>query len=348
MSVEFEVDLDELESATRGHSILRGTDVLGRHASILGYADHVYRRAADMVLRVGQYDVQEEFVFRAVRQNLLTVQFTVEGRYRWRAKQGLVDAHAGTIAISGIKRCENHFPKQRYLGTQIVVFPEQLIDAFGLQVDNVPDLYRPLFNSPPGEAPVTELPMPASAWVAIQEIVGCKFGEPLRGQYLSAKAAELICYAVAEVNKMRRAAPLVAVARSTRERVKIEMAEAIYRREVSNPQGLDEVAMRVGLNRNKLVGGFREMFNTTPHDFSRQLRLRRAHEMLVNAGLSVEQIAAATGYSSHAAFTRAFKDEFGYSPSATTERTADGCTRNVSPKAVPVTADGNQASDFIH
>jgi AraC-like DNA-binding protein len=319
MSVEFEVDLGDVQSATRGQSILRGADVLGRHESILGCADNVYRRAADMILHVMNLSVKEEFLYRVVRRNVLTVQFTVDGG--WRRVGQRFESYAGTIRITG-ERSEIYFPKRDFLGTSIVVLPEQLIDVFGLQVDNVPDLYRPLFNSPPGAAPVMELPMPASVWAAIQEIVGCRFAEPLRREYLSAKTAELICYAVAEVNKLRRAAPFVAVARSTRERIKIEMAEAIYRREISNPPGLDEVAMRVGLNRNKLVGGFREMFDTTPHDFSRQLRLRRAHEMLVSSAIPIEQVAAATGYTSHAAFTRAFKSEFGYSPSATTARTA--------------------------
>jgi AraC-like DNA-binding protein len=329
MSVEFEVDLADLESASRGQSILRGADVLGPHESILGATNNVYRRAADMILHVMSLSVKEEFVYRVVRRNVLTVQFTVEGG--WRRAGRRFESYAGTIRITG-ERSEIYFPKRYFFGTSIVVLPEQLIDVFGLQVDNVPDLYRPLFNSPPGAAPVMELPMPASAWAAIQEIVGCKFGEPLRREYLSAKTAELICYAVAEINKLRRAAPFVAVARSTRERVKIEMAEAIYRREISNPPALDEVAMRVGLSRNKLVGGFREMFDTTPHDFSRQLRLRRAHELLVHATLPVQRIAAATGYNSHAAFTRAFKDEFGYSPSATTTgRTAGGLHMHAKP-----------------
>jgi hypothetical protein len=153
-------------------------DVFGRHESVLCSTEVVYRRAAHMILHVTQDDVQEDIVFRVVRRNLLSIQFTVEGGFRSRAEHRLVDGHAGRIVISGLKRSENHFSKQRFLGTNIVVFPEQLIDVFGLQVDNVPDLFRPLFNSPPGAAPVMELPMPASAWVAIQEIVGCKFGEP--------------------------------------------------------------------------------------------------------------------------------------------------------------------------
>ena len=58
----------------------------------------------------------------------------------------------------------------------------------------------------------------------------------------------------------------------------------------------------------------------TPYDYSRQLRLHRAHEMLLSGALAIERIAGACGYTSHAAFTRAFKDEFDYPPSETAKR----------------------------
>jgi AraC family transcriptional activator of pyochelin receptor len=208
----------------------------------------------------------------------------------------------------------------------LYVSREQLVDMFGVKVDNVPEPYRSLFGSRQGAAPVMELPMSPPAWMAVHDIVHCAFPEPLKGEYLDARACELLCHAVAEINKLRPC-DQVGVAAETRERFKIEAAEMIYRREIGNPPSLDEVARRVGMNRNKLAAGFRERFDMTPHDFSREIRLRRGHDMLLSSALAVERVARACGYTSHAAFTRAFKEQFGYTPSAA-KRTAGGSASN--------------------
>jgi AraC family transcriptional regulator, transcriptional activator of the genes for pyochelin and ferripyochelin receptors len=160
-----------------------------------------------------------------------------------------------------------------------------------------------------------ELPMPSSAWAAVWQILQCGYPEPLRGEYQSAKAVELICYVVAALNKLGPGVSRIGVSGASRERAGIENAAHIYRYQVSDPPSLDEVARRVGLNRNKLVAGFRERFGVTPHDYSRQIRLDRAREMLRGDALSVEQVARACGYTSHAAFSRSFRQRYGLSPS---------------------------------
>jgi AraC-like DNA-binding protein len=224
---------------------------------------------------------------------------------------------AGTNWISGSPRSQAYLdPNPRPIAGQALWIERQrLIEVFGLQVDNIPELYRPIFTTGADGILDMELPIPHSAWAAVQEILQCRYPEPLRAEYEGAKAVELTCYVVAELNKLHPNVFRVGVSRASRERAGIETAAHIYRYEVSDPPSLDEVARRIGMNRNKLVAGFRERFGVTPHDYSRQIRLDRAQEMLRGGALSIEQIAVACGYTSHAAFTRSFRQRYGFSPS---------------------------------
>ncbi|RYE30026.1 MAG: AraC family transcriptional regulator [Hyphomicrobiales bacterium] len=97
----------------------------------------------------------------------------------------------------------------------------------------------------------------------------------------------------------------------------VEAAALIYRRELSNPPSIDDLARRVGLNRNSLSEAFRERFGETPASFSRRMRLEWAREQLNARTGRVSEIAMACGYTSHAAFSRSFLEQFGKPPSKT-------------------------------
>lgn len=60
---------------------------------------------------------------------------------------------------------------------------------------------------------------------------------------------------------------------------------------------------------------FRGMVGETPLELHRRLRLERAARQLIEADEPVTQVAFAAGYETHEAFTRAFRQAFGASPS---------------------------------
>jgi AraC family transcriptional regulator len=61
---------------------------------------------------------------------------------------------------------------------------------------------------------------------------------------------------------------------------------------------------------------FRGMVGETPLEMHRRLRLERAASQLVASSMAVTVIAFDAGYDTHEAFTRAFRDAYGTSPSA--------------------------------
>ena len=78
---------------------------------------------------------------------------------------------------------------------------------------------------------------------------------------------------------------------------------------------LDELARRVGVNRNKLAVGFKHVFGMTVGAYHREQRLERAYDMLRNPDISIGRVADEAGYRDAGSFTKAFKNRYGVLPS---------------------------------
>lgn len=78
---------------------------------------------------------------------------------------------------------------------------------------------------------------------------------------------------------------------------------------------LKDVARTAEISDRQLERLFRQHLKVTPVGFYRQLRLERAHRLLAYSRLSVRDVALATGFSTLAEFSRAFKSRYGRPPS---------------------------------
>lgn len=85
---------------------------------------------------------------------------------------------------------------------------------------------------------------------------------------------------------------------------------------------IDKLAGEVGMSRSKFAEQFRDAVGCGPMTYLTDWRIQKAINLLTASQLSVQQIAARTGYQSPAAFTRAFSQKLGVSPKQ--YRRADG------------------------
>jgi AraC-like DNA-binding protein len=92
-------------------------------------------------------------------------------------------------------------------------------------------------------------------------------------------------------------------------------ALAFMHKEPAHPWTVSDLAKRVGSSRTRLAERFRQFLGDSPMAYLGQWRLKLAAEMLQSTAKSVAEIAMSVGYSSEAAFNRAFKREFGSPPS---------------------------------
>jgi AraC-like DNA-binding protein len=82
----------------------------------------------------------------------------------------------------------------------------------------------------------------------------------------------------------------------------------------AHPWTVAELAREIGLSRTVLSERFRHFLGEPPMTYLTRWRLRLgAHDLLATSH-SVAQIAVEAGYESEAAFTRAFKRQYGLPP----------------------------------
>lgn len=94
---------------------------------------------------------------------------------------------------------------------------------------------------------------------------------------------------------------------------------------VAAPWTVERLASAVAMSRSRFAERFSALMGCGPMAYLGEWRLQRARCLLLEPAESIKQVAARVGYQSPAAFSRAFTDRFGRSPSAYRN---DGAERN--------------------
>lgn len=79
---------------------------------------------------------------------------------------------------------------------------------------------------------------------------------------------------------------------------------------------VEDISKNLNLNAKYFITVFREVLRISPKQFIIEERMREAYLMLSKGELKVKEIAAAVGYTDALNFSRAFKKNYGISPSA--------------------------------
>ena len=77
---------------------------------------------------------------------------------------------------------------------------------------------------------------------------------------------------------------------------------------------VESMADIAAMSRATFVRHFEKCFDRTPMDYLRDVRLRRAAQLLQVSTIAVDGVAGRVGYSSRSHFSRAFSDQYGVSP----------------------------------
>lgn len=85
---------------------------------------------------------------------------------------------------------------------------------------------------------------------------------------------------------------------------------------LETPLPMAAIAVRAGISRRQLERLFNAHAGRTPAQFYMDLRIARAHALVNGTGLSISEIAAATGFGSASQLAARFRRRFGLSPRA--------------------------------
>lgn len=102
---------------------------------------------------------------------------------------------------------------------------------------------------------------------------------------------------------------------TSRVEIRVQKAQALYLQDLSVTLTLSDIAHQIGTHARQLAEDFRQVTGDSVHAWLRSKRMNKACELLLSTELEVSRIAEASGYTSAAAFSNAFRDYYGMPPS---------------------------------
>lgn len=98
------------------------------------------------------------------------------------------------------------------------------------------------------------------------------------------------------------------------ERDKVVAAQVVIQEHLDSPFTIKELSRKVAMNECYLKKGFKALTGKTIHEYTQELRIAKAKELLKQDGYSVSDVANSLGFSSISHFSTAFKKATGMKP----------------------------------
>lgn len=102
--------------------------------------------------------------------------------------------------------------------------------------------------------------------------------------------------------------------KSPDEKLLDRIMECINKNLSNSDLSVDMIADKAGISRVHLHRKMKELTGQTPHDFIRNIRLKKAAQLLTTQGMNVTEVMYACGFSNSASFSTVFKKFYGMSP----------------------------------
>jgi AraC family transcriptional regulator, transcriptional activator of the genes for pyochelin and ferripyochelin receptors len=316
-----ELDFSRVQSELRKRPVIRSADILGNVEGIFPVQNHLYRRIDDSTfLHVMDFQARQAYSLAMMRQGFLCIQVMLSGDYIRQTRDRLTRVDSSNIQITNTARSISETAAGvRLRGALIALEREHFINRYGIDTGLLPDTHEALLLSHGGLPLALHMPAKPDIMVPAEQILSCRLKEPVKAIYLKAKVEEILCLIATHLGNFSPVKASHRAASHLKQDV-IELAAHIYRRELQKPPTVEQLSVRVGLNRNDLHNGFKELFGVTPHAYRHNVRMELAQRLLQENALSTSEIARRVGFGGYTSLSRAYREHFGHLPSV--ERTA--------------------------
>lgn len=146
----------------------------------------------------------------------------------------------------------------------------------------------------------------------VTQIYNCNFKGASKKMFLEAKGIELITLLLEHLKSQFIDEDSFVL--SNEELNKIKTIEIILNNNLVEVPTLLELANIAGMTHTKLNKGFRKVFGNTVFNHLRELRIKKAKELLEEGKFNITEIAYETGWSSPSHLTKEFINKFGITP----------------------------------
>jgi AraC-like DNA-binding protein len=188
----------------------------------------------------------------------------------------------------------------------------EFASRYGLQTDDLPPLLRSAVMGEAVVGRIASFPINERIAALVSETIDGPLSGELRAVQCAARMAELVAFTL---DAMQRTPALRGGAVVRRRDVDFAMAaRARLERDFRDPPLVADLAHELGTNASKLKTAFRDLFGTTMADYCLECRMRSAQQLLLEARLTIAQVAESVGYGHQSSFTAAFRSHVGMLP----------------------------------
>jgi len=195
--------------------------------------------------------------------------------------------------------------------------PQMLVQRFKLDSIRLSDPVRRLAYGA-DEFLLQNWSLSAEMSLAMDQILGTVYQGDLKRVHLEAKAVELVCM-MSQVLSDRPAEGFPVKLR-TRDLEALHEARRILARSPAERPSIEALSRSVGINRNKLTFGFKHLFGQTISEYCLENRLQTGWKLLQETEQPIAVVANQVGYAQAAAFSNAFRQHFGITPTQARRR----------------------------
>lgn len=188
----------------------------------------------------------------------------------------------------------------------------EFASRYGLRTDDLPPVLRSAVVGEAGAGRIASFPIDERIAALVSQTIDSPLSGELRAVQCAARVAELVAFTL---DAMQRTPALRGGGVVRRRDVDFAMAaRARLEREYRDPPLVADLAHELGTNPSNLKTAFRELFGMTMADYCLQCRMRSAQQLLLEARLTIAQVAEAVGYEHQSSFTAAFRSHMGMLP----------------------------------
>jgi len=182
----------------------------------------------------------------------------------------------------------------------------------GLKSENVAEVLAKGFLTQLGEESEEFQALTTNINLIARDIVASNLSGGLRLTYVQARCIELLCLALAQL--MKPETPDERIRLTQADLAKIEQVYDRLRREFAEAPTIAQLSKDFGLNRNKLIAGFKQRYDKTISAFLQEQRLEEGKRLLQQTELPIIDVASQVGFNHQSNFATAMKKHFGKTP----------------------------------
>ncbi len=183
---------------------------------------------------------------------------------------------------------------------------------YGLQLTDLPPLVRDAVTGSAEVGRIASFPLDHRLAGLLADTIDTRLDGEMRVLQYAGRLAELVAYTLDAMQHT----PLLRGSALNRLR-DVELAHAAMQRlerDYRKPPLFASLAREIGTNQNKLKAVFKEAFGVTMADHCLERRMREAQQLLLEATLTIAQVAERVGYEHQSSFAAAFSGHVGMSP----------------------------------